>query len=161
MEGIVIRDGAVKSAVSLPLGAVRLTERYVAEPEGRFTRSDRQRVDETVAATFAKAGFAFPVSGPVVGTGGALMVTRAILAARTSSAAKEHSPLIRIDELHSLFDEIAGLPLSNRADRIPGLPPERADIMPTALAIYLKVAALAEADHLIQSRYTLRYGFIE
>ncbi len=161
LEGLVVRERSVESAMSLPLGAVRLMEDRVADREAPFSGTDRNGVETRVAQTLRESGFHFSMDAPVVATGGALMVARAILAVKAAIAAEDRSPVIRVEELESLLDEIGDLPLADRAAAIPELPARRADIMPAALAIFIKLASLAGVDEIVVSRFNLRYGFID
>jgi len=158
LECIRFAAGKIEQAVSLQLGAVRLTEKFVTDPKGPFGVSARVAVTEETRRAISASGFDFIPGGLLVGTGGAFTVARAILALRHGFPAKETWPaeMSRAD-LAALLDEIAPLDAATRA-RIPKLTPERADIMPAALATILALLDLAHVARVFHSFHNLRFG---
>jgi exopolyphosphatase/guanosine-5'-triphosphate,3'-diphosphate pyrophosphatase len=159
LECLVFRDRRAVQETSLPLGCVRLTESCVPDPARPFGSAETAAVVRAVDTTFATAGFSFslPAAAAVVGTGGTLTTARAVLAARTGQALEEADPLLTIARLRELRDGLGALPLAERK-QVPGLPPARADVFPTALATLLAVAALGRFSAYRHSFYNLRWG---
>jgi exopolyphosphatase/guanosine-5'-triphosphate,3'-diphosphate pyrophosphatase len=139
---------------SLPLGAVRLTERYLAAPDALITDTIAIQISETITNTIQKSGFTFVNrSQRMVGTGGALTHTRLFI---NRENACESNPLITFGALQNVFDHIAHKPIDERIAL--GIPAGRADIMPVALLTLLTLLRLARVEHIHHSFYNLRYG---
>ncbi len=158
LECIRYTDGKIAQAVSLQLGAVRLTEKFVPDTRGPFPDSARAAVAFESAQALRASGFQFIPRGRLVGTGGAFAVARAILAHRKGFIPVETWPAeMTRAELAALLDEIAPMDASARAC-IPKLTPERADIMPAALTTVLVLLDQARADCVLHSFHNLRFG---
>ena len=155
---------AVQSA-SAPLGCVRLTERFVANPAEPFTADNRAAIVDAVQREFASAGnplFRFTLTAPAaaVATGGTVTTVRAMLAAQAGVTLDESGTSVGVTELEQLFARIAPLSLDARR-AVPGLPAARADVFPAALATIIEVARLARVERFTHSFYNLRYGIAD
>ncbi len=155
---------AVQSA-SVPLGCVRLTERFVEDPSAPFSATDRATIAAVVRETFAGEvntpfRFALPAPAPAVATGGTVATVRAMRAAMHGQPLEGSDTTVALAELEQLFAHTAALPLAARR-ALPGLPAARADVIPTALATILEVARLAGVERLTHSFYNLRYGIAD
>ncbi len=149
-------QGNIRQKVSLPLGAVRLKEQFLQHPENALTEAEQERIRRAVQTAISCAYFFF--STPVlVGTGGAVSHTRGLLAALAGIPLERYSCQITQENLSSLRARLCALPLSER-ERLPGLPRQRADIMPVALCVLETVLILSGAPTLQHSFYNLRYG---
>ena len=159
LEGLVFRDRRAVQETSLPLGCVRLTERCVADPTKPFGPLEGKAVFRAVKTAFGASGFAFSLASgaAVVGTGGTLTTARAVLAARAGQAMELADPLLPCDRLRDLLGGLGALPLAQRT-QVPGLPPARADVFPTALATLLAVAEIGDFSAYRHSLYNLRWG---
>jgi exopolyphosphatase/guanosine-5'-triphosphate,3'-diphosphate pyrophosphatase len=160
LEGLEFRDRAVRQSQSFPLGCVRLTERFVADPAQPLPADVAARVAAHVRATLAGAGFGIAPTAPdrsAVGTGGTLATVRAILGARDGRAFEATDPAVTVAHLRTLLAELGALPLAARR-AVPGLPPARADVFPVALATLLAVAEAGGFAAFLHSLYNLRYG---
>jgi exopolyphosphatase/guanosine-5'-triphosphate,3'-diphosphate pyrophosphatase len=161
LEGLAFRERRIVQAVSLQLGCVRLTERFVAEPAQPLTAAARAAIAAHTRAEFARAGFR--LDGPpatAVGTGGTVATARTILGARDGRPFDQTDPTISVAQLRELLDWLGALPLAER-QRIPGLPAARADVFPTALATLLAVAELGRFPGFRNSLHNLRYGLAD
>lgn len=159
LECLAFRDRTIEQAVSLPLGCVRLTEKFVADSTQPFSANARDAVAAHTRETLARDGFRFalPPQAAAIGTGGTVTTARAILGARAGLAFDATAPVIATGALAELLASIGDLPLSAR-QKIPGLPPARADIFPVALATLLAVAEAGRFTSYRNSFYNLRYG---
>lgn len=159
LECLAFRDRRIEQAISLPLGCVRLTEKFVSEPTRPFPSLAQTMVAAHTRDTLAHSGFAFslPPTATAVGTGGTVTTVRAILGARTGQSVEQTSPIVTVGQLRELFTWLAALPLADRQN-VPGLPAARADVFPTALATFLAVAEFGHITALQNSFYNLRYG---
>jgi exopolyphosphatase/guanosine-5'-triphosphate,3'-diphosphate pyrophosphatase len=156
LEAIKFRGKEIEEVVSLPLGCVRLTERFIKKIEGPFGIGDRMRLEAHVREVMASSRFTFdlPAEAEVVVTGGTAAVVRLI---RETAAPASPSAVLSLKYLEDLLSTLGAIPLPERR-KFPGLPPERADVFPTALATLLTVLELGRFDHCRQSEYNLRFG---
>ncbi len=159
LECLAFHDRRIAQAVSLQLGCVRLTEKFFPDSAAPFPASAASAITHHTRAVFADARFSFslPRHAVAVGTGGTFTTVRAVLAAQAGVALEQRDPLVTLPELHSLLAWLAALPLTERK-KIPGLPPARADVFPTALATVIAVAELGGFHGYRHSLYNLRYG---
>lgn len=86
-----------------------------------------------------------------------MTTVRAILAARAGTTLAQIGTLVTLPQLRNLLAELGSLSLSDR-QQIPGLPPPRADVFPTALATVITIAELGGFSAFHHSLYNLRYG---
>jgi exopolyphosphatase / guanosine-5'-triphosphate,3'-diphosphate pyrophosphatase len=159
LECLFFRNRAVESAVSLPLGCVRMTEKFVADPSLSLGAASARTIGDHVAEALLSSGFPFPVraKGTVVGTGGTLTTVRAMVAAKQNVALLRTDPRIGVPLLRELLAEIAPLDLAARRT-LPGLPPTRADVFPAALLTLLALAETGRFEAFHHSFRNLRWG---
>jgi len=158
LELIRFEDGLIQQAISLQLGAVRLTERFVEDKDAPFTAEAEAAIRAHVRQELTRSSFDFsPNHLPLIATGGAYTVSRAILAAQAHSDMEHSSPHLERATLDQLKRELAPLALHERLST-PHLPAARADIIPTALVTIDALLDYAGRTHLTHSIYNLRYG---
>ncbi len=159
LECLAFRDRCIVQAASLQLGCVRLTEKFVADATQPFAAEDGDKIAAHVREIFAKSSFCFSLSpgAVVVGTGGTLGTVRAVLGARERKPFEQTNPNLTVAQLRELLASLGALSLAERK-KIPGLPPARADIFPTALATLIAVAEFGGFGGYQNSLYNLRYG---
>jgi exopolyphosphatase/guanosine-5'-triphosphate,3'-diphosphate pyrophosphatase len=94
LECLSFRARVPGRAISLPLGCVRLTERFVSDPSRPFASGAAAAIGTHVRSSLAAAGFDFglPAGAAAVGAGGTLSTVRAIRAARDGVAPTRTSP---------------------------------------------------------------------
>jgi len=80
-----------------------------------------------------------------------------VLAARADLAWEQTDATVAVAELRGLLARLGALPLAERK-KIPGLPPERADVFPAALATLVALAEIGGFDAYQHSLYNLRWG---
>lgn len=159
LECLAFRDRRVQQAVSLQLGCVRLTEQFVTDPTAPFSTDDARRIAAHCSEAFDRSGFAFnlPPGSTAVGTGGTVTTVRTILAAQRGSTLEDTPPDLVVSTLRTQLREIGALPLAAR-QQVPGLPPARADVFPTALATLVAIADRGRFTSFRHSLFNLRYG---
>lgn len=158
VEYIDLKKNEVQQLASLPLGAIRQTERYVAHPLDGVTEPELEALYQaTTDAIEASTLDLFNANRPLIGTGGAIVTTRAILGAQNGKTLAQSSPILSIRHIGELLAEIAGMTYTERL-HIPGLPERRADIFPAALATLLAIADSADTPTVIHSFHSLSYG---
>lgn len=158
LECLFFRGKQIASAISLPLGCVRLTERFMKNPAAPVTASELDAVSNHVRAALSASGFPFGQPAPAVFAGGTMTTARAIRAAADGRGLMESPREVSRGELAQLLRTVSALPLELRRTDIKGLPPTRADVFPAALATMLAVAEVGRFDSFTHSFYNLRYG---
>src|SRR5882672_3517811 len=88
LECLAFRIRKIQQAVSLQLGCVRLTEKFVRDPAIPLASDTAAAIAQHTRDALARSNFAFslPRSAVAVGTGGTVTTVRAILAARAGQA---------------------------------------------------------------------------
>jgi exopolyphosphatase/guanosine-5'-triphosphate,3'-diphosphate pyrophosphatase len=158
LELIRFEDGQIAQAISLELGAVRLTERFIEDRDAPLSAEAEAAIRAHVTEKLTASGFNFsPSELPLIATGGAYTVSRAVLAAQSDSDMEHSSPHLKRATLDALKQRLAPLPLHERL-AIPHLPAARADIIPTALITIDALLEYADRTSLTHSLYNLRYG---
>ena len=158
LELIRFDTGQIQQAISLQLGAVRLTERFIEDADAPLTLKIEASIRRYVTEQLMSSDFDFsPAELPLIGTGGAYTVSRAMLAAETDSDIEHSLPHLERSSLSQLKNKLVPLPLRERLS-IPHLPAARADIMPTALITIDALLEVANRSSLTHSFYNLRYG---
>jgi exopolyphosphatase/guanosine-5'-triphosphate,3'-diphosphate pyrophosphatase len=159
LECLCFAQRQLQQAASLQLGCVRLMEKFVADPAKALTRTPRYRVMQHVHDELVRSSFRFtlPPESAAVGTGGTIATVRAIFGARDGKAWEETDAFIPLTQLRLLLTRVSRMTLDERK-QLPGLPPARADIFPTALATLIVLADVAAITGYRHSLYNLRYG---
>ncbi len=159
LERIHCRAGHAIHAESLPLGAVRLHEQCCPDPHAPLSETTLAALDTAIERVLASSDFRYTSPDiPLIGTGGAFTITRQIAALGAGRRRlEEASPYISRADLRALYERVAPMSFEERCT-IPGLPPGRADILPTALHIVLKVVSELRTPGFYHSLYNLRYG---
>ncbi len=158
LECLLFRERRITQAASLQLGCVRLTEKFIRNPAAPLQASESTALALHVRDELKHSKFRFPVSAPpAVFAGGSMSAVRAIKGARHGLTFEATPPIIGIDTLHHMLDEMAPLTLEERK-AVPGLPPARADVFPAALITMLTVADYAHVDRFHHSLHNLRWG---
>ncbi|MDQ8195202.1 hypothetical protein QEH59_12255 [Coraliomargarita sp. SDUM461004] len=158
LELIRFENGQIQQAISLQLGAVRLTERFVTDKEAPLSAEIERAMRHHVTEQLNNSGFDFSCSElPLIATGGAYTVSRAVLAAQTDCDIQQSSPRLERSTLNQLKNKLAPLSLHERLS-IPHLPAARADIIPTALITIDVLLEVTGRSSLTHSFYNLRYG---
>lgn len=134
--------GKIVTTASLPLGALRLTERYIkTDPVSREDFAAlRSNVYSAVSRLFHTRLSSKPAPGQadIVASGGSATTIKSMLiASPTSVGAAVMSGVaskIRIGDIRRIQESCLALPLDKRR-RLPGLDPARADIIVAGLAV--------------------------
>lgn len=160
LECLEFQNRRVRQAISLPLGCVRLTERFVTDSTAPVPENVLSQVRAHTVETVRASGFTFSLPAPAsaVFAGGSMTTTRAIFAAAAGIPIGEYPAQINLPAIETLLVRTAALPLEARQCQIPGLPPSRADVFPTALATMAALATTAGIATFHHTFQNLRYG---
>ena len=161
LECLAFRDRRIVQAVSLQLGCVRLTEKFISDATGPLTTNQAITIATYTREVIARSGFTFslPSTATALGTGGTVTTVRTIIGARHGHTLAQTSTQIPLSGLCTLLDELGALPLAER-QKIPGLPPARADVFPTALTTVITLAEIGGFTAFENSLYNLRWGLV-
>ena len=161
LECLAFRDRRISQALSLPLGCVRLAEKFLPDPTLPLSAAHALSIATHTRAVLSQSAFNFslPPGATAVGTGGTLTTVRTILAARLGQTLDATPTFVSLAELRSLLAWLGALPLEERR-KIPGLPPARADVFPPALVTVIAVAEAGGLRGFENSLYNLRWGLV-
>jgi len=152
-EVIYGKPGKLEIDVSVPLGAVRLTEKHLlTDPPTLAQRLALLKEVHDELATLPKSLIrSAHQSGTVLGIGGTCVTLARMV--------NPDGGRISLDELESLLEDIAVLPLAKRK-RVPGIDPERADIILGGARILVEALRMFEVDSFVATAHGLRWGLV-
>lgn len=152
-------DGLVDRLISLPLGAIRTTERYLGDGrKKKGMRKLRKNVREELRQHLSARHWH---SARIICSGGTFTTLASIYLARTGmeSAKTVHGTVIPLFELEHIVDMLHNMSPEER-QAVPGLSAARSDIIVGGLAVAAEVAARVEAKELVVSGYGIREGIL-
>lgn len=164
LEVVLSRDGVMTSNVSMPLGAVRLTEQFggaarCAREEFREMRRHIGRViEETVEPSRIPPGM-------FVGCGGTCTTILTLASAARGVFVERNSPALRSagsvgqGEIKRMIATLRETTLEERL-RLPGLPPDRADIAVAGFTVIERLMARLGAAHMYAHPGGFREGLL-
>ena len=151
LELIGAAGGSVAVTLSLPLGAVRLTELRIS------LEQLRQHIHQALAAAVAVDQWR---NARVIGSGGTFATLASMaLTARGEKPDGIHGTTIASHEVNRLLETLAGMSLEDRR-RMPGLRPERADIIVAGLAVVAELLSAPGTGGVTVSGFGLRDGLL-
>ena len=152
-------DGLLERLVSLPYGAIRMTEQFLGE------RTRLKHVRKLRAAIRDDIRRALPVKdwrgAQLIGSGGTLTNLAAMHLARRGLPfdGRVHGTRVAREEVEHILDQLLEATPDERA-AVPGLMPARADIIVAGLSIAAEVMARVEAREISVSGYGIREGLL-
>jgi len=153
-------DGLVERVISLPLGAIRMTERYLedAGQKKKALRKLRKHVREQLREYLPARHWH---AARIICSGGTFTSLAAIQLARSGmeTAKTVHGTVIPRIDLEHVVDLLHNMSPEERQS-VPGLNPARSDIIVGGLAVAAEVAARVEARELVVSSYGIREGLL-
>jgi exopolyphosphatase / guanosine-5'-triphosphate,3'-diphosphate pyrophosphatase len=151
LELIGASGGRIRLSRSLPLGAVRLTELAFALPA---LRDQIRRALDRAVTRGEWAGSA------LIGSGGTFANLAAMaLAQRGASGQPVHGVEISAKEIEDLLARLSALSPEERR-QVPGLQPERADIIVAGVAVAAELLDRVKASSVRVNGYGLREGLL-
>lgn len=158
-EVILAAGGVVEQMVSLPLGAVRLTERYgKSDPlRPKHWKALRRAIDRAIKDAIGKPPFAAEV---MVGSGGTFTnLAEMAQAEREGKVTPARDFALSRAELRRLLDRLRETPLAARR-QIPGLNPQRADIIVAGAAVVARLARRLGTQRVLVNDRGVRDGLL-
>ncbi|HEY1951355.1 MAG TPA: Ppx/GppA phosphatase family protein [Gemmatimonadaceae bacterium] len=152
-------DGLIERVISLPFGAIRMTEQYLNDGQKKkalrkLRKHVRAELREHLSARHWHAA-------RIICSGGTFTSLAAIHLARSGmeSAKTVHGTVIPRVDLEHIVDLLHNMSPAER-QTVPGLNPARSDIIVSGLAVAAEVAARLEARELVVSSYGIREGLL-
>jgi exopolyphosphatase/guanosine-5'-triphosphate,3'-diphosphate pyrophosphatase len=158
LELVAAVDGLVEATSSLPLGAVRLTEAHLNEEDpwaavGAMRKAARRHLKKAMPWRDWR-------QATVIGSGGTFTNMARIAAARRGLATDPiHGTTVTTGEVEALLEWLSTMTAAERA-RVPGLNPQRADIILAGMAVTAELMSLLDARELTVSAFGLREGLL-
>lgn len=152
-------DGLLERLISLPLGALRLTEEFLP------TRIKRSRVKQLRRKVRRALGRRLPVrnwhGATVIGSGGTCTNIGEMYLARRGlhMAQTVQGTRVPCAEIERMLDALIELPAEERA-KVPGLNPARADIIVAGICVIAEVLERLDSPELTVSSYGIREGLL-
>jgi exopolyphosphatase/guanosine-5'-triphosphate,3'-diphosphate pyrophosphatase len=153
-----LRDGAIEPLGSLPLGAVRMTDRFLRHDPPR--PGELRALRHEVRAYLAPHRLAEHRQVPLIGLGGTVRaVARLHLAVDPEHRSSVHGLRLTRQEVATRAVELARLPVARRQG-VPGLKAERADIIVAGVIILEELLMQADQDAFFVCDRGLRHGLL-
>jgi exopolyphosphatase / guanosine-5'-triphosphate,3'-diphosphate pyrophosphatase len=160
LELVLAVGGLVDQVVSLPFGAVRLTEQYLAKTvAGDGVRRLRAAVRQKLRRAVPSREWA---GAKLFGSGGTFTNLARIAAARDHGSVPPggiHASAVALPELQRILEWLAALTVEERR-KVKGLNPQRADIIIAGLAVAAEVLERFDAPKVTVSAFGLREGLL-
>ena len=159
LELALVADGVVERLASLPLGAIRMTERYLADgPHDRGLRKLRKAVRRGIKPLLTVHDWR---GARVIGSGGTFTNLAGMHLYRQGmfSAKSVHGAVIPRTEVEHILDWLCDMPVAERTST-PGLNADRADIIVAGIAAIAEVLDRVDAREIEVSRYGIREGLL-
>jgi exopolyphosphatase/guanosine-5'-triphosphate,3'-diphosphate pyrophosphatase len=159
LECLAFHERRITQALSLRLGCVRMTEKFVCDSAAPLESDAAVGLALYTKQELKKSGFKFDLPAPAeaVFTGGTVTSIRLIKGARHGVALEDTPTTVPVATLSALIDELAPLTLDERR-AVPGMPASRADVFPAALVTLLALTETAGLTRFYHSLYNLRWG---
>ncbi len=158
LECLAFRDRRIEQAISLRLGCVRMTEKFITDSHAPLNAAACTELALHVRDTLKQSGFRFNLPGAeAVFTGGTLTSVRVMTGALHGVGLDDTPAVVLASTLHALLDEVGGKSLAERR-QIPGMPTARADVFPAALITAVTLAEFGLFERFHHSLYNLRWG---
>lgn len=160
LELVMSVDGVVDRIASLPLGAVRLTERFLADGSTRpkalraLRREVRAQLRPHLPVRNWRGATLIGSGGTFTNLAGLYLTRQGIFTARSVHAAR-----VPRGDVEHLLETLHATDPSERRE-VEGLNPDRADIIVAGLAVVAEVMARLEARDVQVSRYGIREGIL-
>jgi len=158
LELALAAEGVVDRLASLPLGAIRLTERYTRDDGGIRLRKLRKEVRRAIKPIVSSRDWR---GARVIGSGGTFTNLAGMHLHRQGifSAKSVHGTVIPRMEVEHILDWLASMSDEERGST-QGLNTDRADIIVAGIAVIAEVLSRVEARDLTVSRYGIREGLL-
>ncbi|HEV8218453.1 MAG TPA: Ppx/GppA phosphatase family protein [Gemmatimonadaceae bacterium] len=152
-------EGVIEHLSSLPFGAIRLTEEFFSSGiSPKAVRRLRRAVGAGLKPEIPRRDWR---GAQLIGSGGTFTNLAGIYLSRQGilTARSVHAAHIPRADLEHILDMLVEMSPEERRE-VPGLNPERADIIVAGLAVAAEVLRRLEARDIVVSRYGIREGLL-
>lgn len=152
-------EGVIERLGSMPFGAIRLTEEYFSDGiTPKAVRRLRRAVADGIKAVLPRRDWR---GAQLIGSGGTFTNLAGIYLSRQGilTARSVHAAHIPRADLEHILDMLADMTADERRE-VPGLNPERADIIVAGIAVAAEVLRRLESRDIVVSRYGIREGLL-
>jgi len=154
-----VRDGALRNSVSLPLGVLRLSRRFLEHDPPK--RRERDELREHVRAAIRSAVEAFGghhdrlvvVGGTVRG------LARASIEITEFPVRRVHGYRLYDRAIEAMAELLGEMPASKRRS-VPGIGSDRADVVLAGITVFEELERALGLDHLLVSGAGIREGMV-
>ena len=152
-----VRDGELRNSVSLPLGVLRLSQRYFEHDPPKRREWDELR--DTVRTTLTSAVEAFGGDGyRLIGIGGTVRsLARAAIELREYPIRRVHGYPLYDHDLEALSELLGEMTAAKRRS-IPGIGGDRADVVLAGIVVLEELLRATGAEHVIVCGTGIREG---
>lgn len=152
-----VRNGALRNSVSLPLGALRLSQRFFDHdpPKRREYDALREHVRETLSSVLEAFG-----GGPyrLFGVGGTVRsLARAAIEFREYPVRRVHGYPLYPSDIEALEELLGEMPAARRR-AVPGIGGDRADVVLAGILVFSELIRAVGAERLVVSGTGIREG---
>ncbi len=152
-----VHEGALRNSVSLPLGALRLSDRFFEHDPPKRKEVDELREHVRGALTSAVEAFG-QKPGRLVAVGGTVRaLARASIALKEFPIRKVHGYTLYDRDIEALDELLGEMPAAKRR-AVPGISADRADIVPAGLVVVEELERAFGVDRLLVSGAGIREG---
>jgi exopolyphosphatase/guanosine-5'-triphosphate,3'-diphosphate pyrophosphatase len=159
LELALAAEGVIERLASMPYGAIRLTEEFFANGiTPKAVRRLRKEVEAGIEAHLPRRAWR---GAQLIGSGGTFTNLAGMYLSRQGilTARSVHAARIPRADLEHILETLAGMSPEERR-RMPGLNPERADIIVAGIAVAAEVLRRLESRDVVVSRYGIREGLL-
>ncbi len=155
-EFIRIRGGELVSVMSLPIGAVRLSEAHLlSDPP---THEETANLYKAIAAQLDSLNL--PAGAQLVGSAGTATTIASIkLGLTTYQPERIHGHVMTREDVHTVTQQLLESTVAEKK-MLPGLAPKRADVIAGGCAIYDLIIRTMDAESLTISDRGVRWGLV-
>jgi len=152
-----VRDGTLRNSVSLPLGVLRLSQRFFDHdpPKRREYDEMRDHVRKTLSSVLDAFG-----GGPyrLFGVGGTVRsLARAAIEFRDYPVRRVHGYPLYESDIAALRELLGEMPAARRR-AVPGIGSDRADVVLAGILVFAELLRAVEAERIVVSGTGIREG---
>jgi exopolyphosphatase / guanosine-5'-triphosphate,3'-diphosphate pyrophosphatase len=159
LELALAAEGVIEHLGSLPFGAIRMTEEFFADGvTPKRVEKLRDAVRDGIRTELPRRDWR---GSQLIGSGGTFTNLAGIYLARQGilTARSVHAAHIPRADLEHILDMLSEMSAEERRS-VPGLNPERADIIVAGLAVAAEILRRLESREFVVSRYGIREGLL-
>lgn len=158
---VIVVDGDHVRTTSLDIGSVRLTERCVTDPARPTSATARAAIDDAIDAAFDDHRLGAMVgdrSRPLIGIAGTVTTVATVSLEMVEwDDTRVHGHTLPRAEVARIAEVLPRLTATQRA-ALPGLPANRADVLPAGAQLLWRIVDACDADGVTVSDRGTRWG---